>query len=113
MKTQLDLLTSAEATARLMMNAPNAFAAEQQKLQNFEATGQDPSDWQLWNSQTNQRLAEYAQLSKQDAPSSVLAKQKAATEAAALKAAQQAAAAAQQAEQQAQAAAAQAATMKS
>jgi hypothetical protein len=86
MKTQLDLLTSAEATARLMMNALNAFAQEQSKLENFEATGQDPADYTLWNQYVNSRLNEYNQLSKQDAPSTVAAKAAAAAAAAAAKA---------------------------
>ena len=86
MKTQLDLLTSAEATARLMLAAPTAFAAEQQKLENFEATGQDPADWPLWNQFTNQRLGEYTQLAKADAPSATAAKAAQAAAAAAAKA---------------------------
>jgi hypothetical protein len=75
MKTQLDLLTSAEATARLMLNSATAFAAEQTKLENFEATGQDPLDWPLWNQYTVQRLNEYTQLNKADAPSTTAAKE--------------------------------------
>lgn len=87
MKTQLDILTSAEATARLMLTAPNAFAAEQIKVNEFEAAAGDPLDYPLWNQQTNQRLSEYLNLSKIQSPSAqaaaLAAKQAAAAQAAA------------------------------
>jgi hypothetical protein len=73
MKTNLDLLTASEAIARLMLQAPNDFAAEQAKIENFVTVGGDPLDWDTFNNFTTQRLGQYRQAQSQQTPSALAA----------------------------------------